>query len=93
MREMHPIIDLIIEYREFQKLLSTYIDVIPELLDKDGRLHAKFLQAGTTTGRMASSNPNLQNIPNESELGRNIRAAFVADRGTNFSHLIIRRRS
>jgi len=82
MREMHPIIDLIIEYREFQKLLSTYIDVIPELLDKDGRLHAKFLQAGTTTGRMASSNPNLQNIPNESELGRNIRAAFVADNGT-----------
>ncbi len=82
MREMHPIIDLIIEYREFQKLLSTYIDVIPELLDVDGRLHAKFLQAGTTTGRMASSNPNLQNIPNESELGRNIRAAFVADNGT-----------
>jgi len=82
MRDMHPIIDLIIEYREFQKLLSTYIDVIPDLLDNEGRLHAKFLQAGTTTGRMASSNPNLQNIPNESELGRNIRAAFVADKGT-----------
>jgi DNA polymerase-1 len=82
MRDMHPIIDLIIEYREFQKLLSTYIDVIPDLLDSEGRLHAKFLQAGTTTGRMASSNPNLQNIPNESELGRNIRAAFVADKGT-----------
>jgi DNA polymerase-1 len=82
MREMHPIIGLIIEYREFQKLLSTYIDVIPDLLDSGDRLHAKFLQAGTTTGRMASSNPNLQNIPNESELGRNIRAAFVSDKGT-----------
>jgi DNA polymerase-1 len=81
MREMHPIIDLVIEYREFQKLLSTYIDVIPDLLDGEGRLHAKFLQAGTTTGRMASSNPNLQNIPNESDLGRNIRASFVADIG------------
>ncbi len=82
LREMNPIINLIIEYREFQKLLSTYIDVIPELLDKDNRLHTKFLQAGTTTGRLASSNPNLQNIPNESELGRNIRAAFIADKGT-----------
>ncbi len=81
MREMHPIIDLVIEHREFQKLLSTYIDVIPDLLDNNDRLHAKFLQAGTTTGRMASSNPNLQNIPNESELGRNIRAAFIADPG------------
>ncbi len=82
MREMHPIIDLVIEYREFQKLLSTYIDVIPTLLGKDGRLHAKFLQAGTTTGRLSSAEPNLQNIPNESELGRNIRAAFVSDKGT-----------
>ena len=82
LREFHPIIDLIIEYREFQKLLSTYIDVIPELLDKEGRLHTKFLQAGTTTGRFASSNPNLQNIPNESELGRNIRSAFISDKGT-----------
>jgi DNA polymerase-1 len=81
LREEHPIIDLIIEYREYQKLLSTYIDVIPEILDKNGRLHANFLQAGTTTGRLASSNPNLQNIPNESELGRNIRAAFIAEKG------------
>ena len=82
MRDMHPIIPFIFEYREYQKLLSTYIDVIPNLLDENNRLHAKFLQAGTTTGRMASSNPNLQNIPNESELGRNIREAFVCDKGT-----------
>lgn len=87
MREMHPIIDLVIEYREFQKLLSTYIDVIPTLLDNNDRLHAKFLQAGTTTGRMASASPNLQNIPNESELGRNIRKAFICDKGTKLLSL------
>ena len=81
MRDMHPIIPLIFEYRELQKLLSTYIDVIPNLLDKDNRLHAKFLQAGTTTGRLSSSEPNLQNIPNGSELGRNIRKAFIAENG------------
>ncbi|MFA5651756.1 MAG: DNA polymerase [Candidatus Paceibacterota bacterium] len=80
MRDMHPIIPFIFEYREFQKLLSTYIDVIPTLLDDNDRLHAKFLQAGTTTGRLASSDPNLQNIPNSSDLGRNIRAAFIAEK-------------
>jgi len=82
MRDMHPIIPFIFEYREFQKLLSTYIDVIPDLLDENGRLHAKFLQAGTTTGRMSSAEPNLQNIPNSSDLGRNIRAAFVTEKGS-----------
>lgn len=81
MRDMHPIIPLIFEHREFQKLLSTYIDVIPKLLDENNRLHAQFLQAGTTTGRLASSEPNLQNIPNNSELGRNIRKAFIAEKG------------
>jgi DNA polymerase-1 len=80
MRDMHPIIPFVFEYREYQKLLSTYIDVIPTLLDDNNRLHAKFLQAGTTTGRLASSNPNLQNIPNHSELGKNIRAAFIAEK-------------
>jgi DNA polymerase-1 len=81
MRDMHPIIPLIFEYRELQKLLSTYIDVIPTLLDSNSRLHAKFLQAGTTTGRLSSSDPNLQNIPNSSDLGRNIRKAFIAEKG------------
>ena len=80
MKDMHPIIPFVFEYREFQKLLSTYIDVIPTLLDDNGRLHAKFLQAGTTTGRLASSDPNLQNIPNSTDLGRNIRAAFIAEK-------------
>lgn len=81
MKDMHPIIKEIFAYRELQKLLSTYIDNIPQLLDKDGRLHATFLQAGTTTGRMASQNPNLQNIPIRTELGRKIRNAFVASEG------------
>ncbi|MBM2817440.1 MAG: polA [Parcubacteria group bacterium] len=81
MRDLHPIIPLILEYRELQKLLSTYIDNIPTMLGDDGRLHTSFLQAGTTTGRMSSQNPNLQNIPNKSELGRNIRKSFIADKG------------
>ncbi len=68
-------------YRELQKLLSTYIDTIPHLLGEDGRLHPTFLQMGTTTGRMASENPNIQNIPIKSELGRAIRNAFVAAPG------------
>lgn len=81
MKDLHPIIKEIFAYRELQKLLSTYIDNIPELLDKNDRLHATFLQAGTTTGRMASQNPNLQNIPIRTQLGRNIRNAFVATEG------------
>ena len=81
MREAHPIVPLILEHRELQKLLSTYIDNIPGLLEADGRLHATFVQTGTTTGRMSSQNPNLQNIPIKSERGRTIRKAFVADKG------------
>jgi DNA polymerase I len=77
LRDEHPIIADILEYREVQKLLSTYIDVIPTLLGEDDRLHAQFLQAGTTTGRMASQHPNLQNIPIKTERGRRIRDAFV----------------
>lgn len=81
MRDLHPIIGEILKHRELQKLLSTYIDTIPELLGSDGRLHTTFLQAGTTTGRMASQNPNLQNIPIKSERGRSIRKAFIAEKG------------
>ncbi|MHB8661007.1 MAG: DNA polymerase [Minisyncoccota bacterium] len=79
-REAHPIVGDILEYRELKKLLSTYIENLPSLLDADRRLHAEFLQTGTTTGRMASQNPNLQNIPLHSERGRAIRHAFVAAR-------------
>lgn len=80
-RDAHPIVGDILEYRELKKLLSTYIENIPPLLDAGNRLHAEFLQTGTTTGRMASQNPNLQNIPLHSERGRAIRHAFVASPG------------
>lgn len=80
-KDKHPIIGAILDYRELSKLLSTYIDAIPPLLDKKSRLHSTFLQAGTTTGRMASTNPNLQNIPIKTELGRAIRHAFIAEKG------------
>jgi len=81
LKGVHPIIDDILNYRELQKLLSTYIDNIPEMVEDDGRLHADFNQAGTTTGRMSSQNPNLQNIPIKTNLGRRIRDAFVAEKG------------
>lgn len=80
-RDLHPIVEDILEYRQIQKLLGTYLDAIPPLLDGDSRLHATFLQAGTTTGRMASADPNLQNIPIRTERGRAIRNAFVASEG------------
>ncbi len=79
--DAHPIIQKILDYRELSKLLSTYIDSIPKQLDKNNRLHSKFMLAGTTTGRMASQNPNLQNIPIKSALGRAIRNAFIAEEG------------
>jgi len=79
--DLHPIIKEILKYRELQKLLSTYIDTIPNQVASDGRLHAHFIQTGTTTGRFASNNPNLQNIPIKTELGKNIRNAFIAQPG------------
>lgn len=81
LREVHPIINDILEYRQVQKLLGTYVESIPPLLDDDGRLHAQFLQTGTVTGRVASANPNLQNIPIRSDRGRAIRDAFKAPDG------------
>lgn len=79
--EDNPIVGRILEYRELQKLLSTYIDTIPHMLDEGKRLHATFLQTGTTTGRMSSNNPNLQNIPIKTERGKAIRTAFIATPG------------
>jgi DNA polymerase-1 len=81
MKDLHPIIGKILEYREFDKLLGTYIDTIPKMLDEGDRLHTTLLQAGTTTGRMSSQNPNIQNIPMRSDLGKNIRRAFIAEKG------------
>src|SRR5437773_835812 len=78
----HPLPGKIIEYREFAKLKSTYVDALPKLIHPEtGRLHTSFSQTGTATGRLSSSDPNLQNIPIRSELGREIRAAFVAEKG------------
>jgi len=79
--QAHAIIPMIDEYRELAKLASTYVDALPKLVDKDGRVHTSFNQTVTATGRLSSSNPNLQNIPIRTELGREIRKAFVADRG------------
>ncbi len=81
MRDQHPIIADILAHRELQKLLSTYIDTIPTMLDERSRLHTSFIQTGTTTGRLSSQNPNLQNIPIKTDLGRAIRRAFVAEEG------------
>ncbi len=76
-QDLHPIVGEVLKYRGLQKLLGTYIEAIPPLLDEHNRLHAQFLQTGTTTGRMASQNPNLQNIPIRTEQGRAIRHAFI----------------
>ena len=78
----HEIARKVLEYRQLAKLKGTYIDALPELIDpQTGRLHTTFNQAGAATGRLSSSNPNLQNIPIRTELGREIRAAFVPREG------------
>ncbi len=78
----HPIIGMIVEFRELSKLRSTYVDALPELVNpKTGRLHTSYNQTGAATGRFSSSNPNLQNIPIRTELGREVRRAFVAPNG------------
>ncbi len=82
LEEDNPIIKEIMAYRELQKLLSTYIDVIPKMVDENSRLHAKFLQNGSTTGRFSSQDPNLQNLPIKTELGRRIRDGFIAPKGS-----------
>jgi DNA polymerase-1 len=74
----HEIVAKVLEYREVTKLKNTYVDVIPKLLGADGRLHTSFNQTATATGRLSSTNPNLQNIPVRTELGRRVRRAFVA---------------
>jgi DNA polymerase I len=81
-RSEHPIIPKIEEWRELSKLMSTYLEAFPALVDGGSRLHTTFNQTATTTGRLSSTNPNLQNIPIRTELGREIRACFVAEEGS-----------
>lgn len=82
MKGEHPIIDLIVDHRELSKLLSTYIESLPELINKQtGRVHTSFNQTVTATGRLSSSDPNLQNIPIKGDLGKELRQAFIAETG------------
>lgn len=81
LKDEHEIIPALLRYRELQKMVSTYIDNLPTMVKEDGRLHTTFLQTGAVTGRMASKEPGLQNIPIRTEEGRAIRKAFVAQEG------------
>jgi len=80
-QQPHPILDALLRYREAEKLRSTYADALPPLIGPDGRIHATFNQLATTTGRISSENPNLQNIPVRTADGREMRRAFIADAG------------
>ena len=78
LRDAHPVVDALLQWRELDKLNSTYLEALPKLVDpRDGRVHTTFNQAAAATGRLSSTNPNLQNVPIRTELGRQIRRAFV----------------
>ncbi len=80
-RHLHPVVEKIEDHRELSKLKNTYTDALPKLIAGDGRIHASFNQASTATGRLSSSNPNLQNIPKKGRFAGRIRQAFVSEKG------------
>lgn len=83
--DKHKLPAMLLEYRQLMKLKTTYIDILPELIDrKTGRVHSSFNQTATETGRLSSSNPNLQNIPVKTDIGRNVRRAIIASRKDNY---------
>ena len=84
LKEKHEIVGLILEYRELKKLISTYISALPEYIAADGKIHTTYNQTVTATGRLSSSNPNLQNLPIRSERGKLIREAVIPDEGCLF---------
>lgn len=82
MRDKHPILEWILEHRELSKIKSTYVDALPAAINPEtGRVHTSYSQIGAVTGRLSSNNPNLQNIPIRSEIGRKVRNGFIADKG------------
>jgi DNA polymerase-1 len=84
----HPVVDMILDYREYSKLKSTYVDALPVQINPEtGRVHTSYSQTGAVTGRLSSSDPNLQNIPTRTDLGRRVRRGFIADPGNVFISL------
>jgi DNA polymerase-1 len=81
LRGKHPVVDMVLEHRELSKIKSTYLDALPAAADPAGRVHTSYSQTGAVTGRISSSNPNLQNIPIRSDLGRRVRNGFIAGPG------------
>lgn len=85
LKSKHPVVGMILDYRGYKKLLSTYIDSLPQLINpRTGHIHTSYNQAVTSTGRLSSSNPNLQNIPIRDENGKEVRKAFIPDEGELF---------
>lgn len=84
LKENNKIVANVLDHRELSKLLSTYIDTLPNYVEEDGRIRSTFVQSGTSTGRFSSENPNLQNLPVKSEEGLNVRKAFIAPKGFKF---------
>ncbi|MDP3999466.1 MAG: DNA polymerase [bacterium] len=86
-KDRHPVVPLILEYRELFKLHSTYVRPLQELADANGRVHTTYIQTGTATGRLSSQNPNLQNIPAVGEWAKEVRKAFIAEKGFKLAAL------